>query len=165
MKYNIQYYSGHVIPKSKPEVKYDIYFIGHDKGRKNYINKLKDKAESQKIKCKFIIIPDNSNKFIPYNIVRKDLLNSKAILEINQKGQNGYTLRALESLFLRKKLITNNKYLEKADFYCKDNIFILGKDNIDKLKDFINKPYSHKADRFQENYTISTWFKNFFRSK
>ena len=163
MNYNIQYYSGPMQAGEFNDIKYDVYFIGHDKGRKNYINKVKELMESQNIRCKFLIIPDNSEKFVPYNIVKRDLLNSKAVLEVNQDGQDGYTLRALESLFLKKKLITNNISLKKADFFCEDNIYILCQNvNPTKIKQFIESPYNHRVDSYLNEYTIDSWFNNFF---
>lgn len=163
MNYNVQYYSGPMQTSQNNDIKYDVYFIGHDKGRKDYINKVKKLMESQNIKCKFSIIPDNSKKFVPYNTVKRNLLSSKAVLEVNQDGQDGYTLRALESLFLKRKLITNNTSLKKANFFCEDNIYILCQNiNPIGIKKFIDSPYNHKVDSFLHEYTIDSWFNNFF---
>lgn len=163
MNYNIQYYSGPMQTSQNNDIKYDVYFIGHDKGRKNYIDRLKELMESQNIKCKFTVLPDNSKEFIPYDRVRENLMRSAAVLEVNQDGQDGYTLRALESLFLKKKLITNNLSLKKADFFCRENIYILKPDmKISDVKEFLRSPYNNKADSFMHEYTINAWFNNFF---
>ena len=161
MNYNIQYYNESA-KSDNLEIKYDVFFIGHDKGRGKYIKKLQYLMEKKGLRCNFRIIPDSSDKFIPYDSIRKELSMSKAILEINQSGQDGYTLRALESLFLKKKLITNNVYLNKADFYFKDNIYIIGESNAEDIKKFIDVPYNHKADSFIKKYTVDAWFSNFF---
>lgn len=162
MKFNIQYYTG-TTNIQKENVKYDVYFIGHDKGRASYISKIKESLSSQNISYYIKVIPDKSNQFIPYKKVVKELTRARAILEINQRGQEGYTLRALEALFLHKKLITNNVSIRKADFYCKDNIFILDKSNIVGLKHFLATPYNHKVDKMENKYTVEAWFNNFFR--
>lgn len=162
MKYNVQYYTNNLIV-GKENVKYDVYFIGHDKGRASYISRIKESLSSQNISYYIKVIPDKSNQFIPYKRVVKELIRARAILEINQRGQEGYTLRALEALFLHKKLITNNVSIRKADFYCKDNIFILDKSNIVGLKQFLATPYNHKVDKLENKYTVEAWFNNFFR--
>lgn len=162
MKYNIQYYNSCIENKEKFKIRYDVYYIGHDKGRRKYLEKLKRLMESQGLICNFTIIPDKSDKYVPYSLVKKNLLMSKAILEINQNGQDGYTLRALEALFLKKKLITNNKALKNADFYFKDNIYILGENDGVNINNFLKKTYNHKADLFINNYTVEAWFNNFF---
>ena len=69
------------------------------------------------------------------------LSQSNCILDYNQEGQVGLTLRPMEALFLEKKLITNNKDIKNYDFYNPSNIFILGENNIEDIKEFINKPY------------------------
>ena len=167
MKYNIQYYSNHdyIVDSERSKLKYDVFFIGHDKGRKSYIENLKKKMEKQGLKCFFCIIPDRSNKYIPYDVVKKYVSMSKAVLEINQDGQDGYTLRTLESLFMKKKLITNNASLINANFYFKDNIYILNRDVEYDIKHFLEIPYNHKADYFIDKYTVDAWFNNFFVEK
>lgn len=160
MKKNIQYYSGYSVKKCS-QIKWDVYFIGHDKGRKTYINNLKQRMTSLGIKTNIELI--SNNNFIPYYKVCENISCSKAILEINQNGQTGYTLRALESLFFNKKLITNNKAIVNEPFYCKENIFVLGIDKIDKLTEFINSPYNDKFNNLKEQYNVNTWINNFFK--
>lgn len=160
MKKNIQYYSGYSIKKTS-EIKWDVYFIGHDKGRKAYIDNLRKKMSVLGIKTNINLI--SNNNFVPYYKVCENIACSKAILEVNQRGQAGYTLRALESLFFNKKLITNNKMIINEPFYCKDNIFVLGIDKLDNLTEFVNSPYNNKVDNFKRQYDVSTWINNFFK--
>ena len=84
-------------------------------------------------------------------------------MEVTQEGQVGSTLRALEALFFRKKLITTNLNIVKEDFYNRNNIFIYGKDDMEKLYDFIKTPYDKASDQFRNRHTIDAWFLNFFR--
>lgn len=162
MKKNIQYYYESIECNEKNE--YDIYFIGHEKGRKEIVLNFIEEAEKQGLICKTDIISERGS-IIPYDEVKNRIAKTKAILEINQSGQKGYTLRALESLFLKKKLITNNKDLQNSEFYKKNNIFIIGTDNINELRNFINTPYDHSVDKFISKYDVDAWFNNFFEER
>lgn len=158
MKQNIQYYC----PQENincGDIENDIYFVGRDKGREETINNIKDIATKQNLKCNFNIVYGNS--LIPYKEVRKEIVKSRAILEINKENQSGLTLRSLESLFYRKKLITNNISIMNYNFYNQDNIFIIGKDNIDELDIFVNRKYNNSADEYIKEYDLEKWFNNF----
>ena len=96
---------------------------------------------------------------LAYNDVLKISARSKAIIEIVLPNQMGLTWRALEALFLKKKLITNNKNIKTYDFYNKDNIFIFGIDSISDLKSFINSPYVEIENSILKKYSFSTWIK------
>ena len=142
----------------------DIYFIGRSKGRKEKIENFKHTSESYGLRCNFNVIDDNtSGSLIPYSEVKKELLKTKAILEINKKNQIGFTLRVLESLFYELKLITDNKYIKQCPIYNKDNVFILDEDDYDDLYNFINEPYNHDVDKYKNDYELDKWFNNFFK--
>lgn len=160
MNKNIQYY--YELSEIKNKEEYDVYFIGHDKGRKKKIEEIKKEIQRRKISGKFDVIGE-FEKEIPYSEVQKRIGKSYAILEVTQEGQVGSTLRALEALFFRKKLITTNLNIVKEDFYNRNNIFIYGKDDMEKLYDFIKTPYDKTSDLFRNRHTIDAWFLNFFR--
>lgn len=163
MKKNIQYYYDQNIDDDK-SIEYDIYFVGRDKGRKVFIDSIKNDLEQLHISYKFDVFGDNDIG-IPYNEVQNRIRKAKAILEINQEGQVGCTLRALEALFFRKKLITSNKYIITEDFYNSNNIFILGQDDLADLKSFLNFQYDNKSDIYRSEHTINAWFMNFFKGR
>lgn len=160
MKKNIQYYySVQSLLKIKPQ--YDIYFVGHDKGRRKTIDELSAKFKEYQLICEVDLLQEK-DPFIPYTEVQKKIAKCKAILEVNQEGQVGCTLRALEALFFRKKLITTNQNIVSEDFYNENNIFIYGKDDVEKMKEFINAPYDVESDKYRSQHTIHAWFLNFF---
>lgn len=163
MKKNVQYYCE---PKEieKGYEKVDIYFVGHDKGRRKQIEFIRDVAEQQDIICDFQIVK-NRNFVIPYREIQKAIMKSKAVLEINKEGQSGYTLRTMESLFFDKKLITNNKSILDAPFYRENNIFYITEDNLKNLRAFLELPYDKTVDVYKAQYKIDTWFLNFFDKK
>lgn len=150
--------------------KYDICYIGNVKSFKRLeeLERLYKELNEKQMKSFFYVV-DTTNKFKSNNIeIKKEYLdyskyleiisNSRAILEIVENNQIGFTLRTLESLFFNKKLLTNNKEIEKYDFFKKENIQILNsKKDIDfnffKLDNTI-VPY-----KIKDKYYIDNWLK------
>lgn len=159
MKYNPQFYTKKVKVDNKKN-EYDILFLGRPKGRKKEIQKIEIKLQQKELKTNFKII-ESEKDYIPY----KDYLNmvskSKCILDYNQEGQIGLSLRPMEALFLEKKLITNNKDIKNYDFYNSNNIFIIGEDNIENINEFINKPYTKINQDIINYYDFEQWLKRF----
>ena len=89
------------------------------------------------------------------------LSKSKSVLDIVADGQFGLTLRPLEALYFRKKLITNDKLIVERDFYRKENIFILGYDDIRDLKCFLNTPFEDINEEILEKYDFNRWISKF----
>lgn len=139
---------------------FDVVFFGKDKGRLNALLNLKKKFDIAGLKTYFHITKtyrySKNNKNYKKEVSYKELLsyvaNSRAILEILQEGQNGLTLRAMEALFFKKKLITSSKSIKKYDFYRQSNIFVLGEDDESKIVDFINSPYETVPEQIIEKY-------------
>jgi hypothetical protein len=155
---------------------YDAYFIGYDKGRYKILKQLIDTLEKCNLNFK-IQIKANTSKKIKYKIPKQYRINkeidcgtivenaksAKAIIDIVQKHKSGLTLRAMEALFLGKKLITNNVFIKDYDFYHKENIFILddGNGNLHQLPDFLNKPYMKMDRNIMKKYLFENWVQNF----
>lgn len=169
LKYNIQYFYNLTNITSKKE-KWDVIFVGRDKGRAKYIRDLKILFDKMELKSHIVILPGNKttlnkifrrHEIIPYESLIKLNEQSKAILDITQVGQQGYTKRVLEALFLKKKLISNNLSLRNEAFYKKSNIFLLGYDDLSTLKDFIDGEYVNIENEILEQFTYERWLKNF----
>lgn len=151
-------------------IKEEIFFIGIDKGRLSILIKLKEKLNDKII---IYVLPDKHKKYtiqekkylkksmLTYKEIENKILEAKCILELNQKGQEGLTLRAMESLFFNKKLITNNKRIKEYNFYNKNNILIIdeNKINYDEIIKFLNKPQITITDEIKEKYKVNNWFK------
>lgn len=71
------------------------------------------------------------------------------------------TLRPLEALAFKKKLLTNNPNIEQYSFYNSNNIFILGKDDPSMLEEFIEKPYIDIDQDIIKQFDINTWINSF----
>ena len=159
IKYNTQFYNKE-IKCPNVEIKQDVIFLGMEKGRKNIINDLNSKFVANEVKTKICIIEDEKDS-ISYEKYLEMVGESKAVLDIVMGNVTGLTLRCMESLFFNKKLITNNKDIENYDFYNPNNIFILGKDNIDSIKEFIDSPYEPVDEKIIEYYDFEQWLKRF----
>lgn len=173
LNYNTQYYFNDVsLPKAGPSV--DVFFVGGDKGRIVDLISLKSNLDEQGISNYFHITPTGKenaayreyySKRISYDDVLRHIASSKVIADYVSDKQSGLTLRPLEALFFKRKLITNDKSIEKRDFYCKDNIFIIGKDDINDLAEFINRPYKEVDSEIVDQYDFSSWLNRFFNNE
>lgn len=166
------YLSSYLALKQEVELMYDAFFIGLDKGRRQTLLNLKSELYSLGINSLFLIV-DNSkylfnktySKRLAYPKIIHLINKSKCIIDIVQENQEGMTLRVMESLFFKKKLITNNIYVKTRSFYSPNNIFILGQDNIINLPFFINTPYEDISETEVNKYEFSNWLHRIVNNK
>lgn len=156
MQQNIQYY--YDSKEQESNIEYDVYFVGHDKGRKEQLDKLEKIFKDNNITYRFDIIGDNEPN-IPYGEIRNRISKSKAILEINQSGQIGCTLRALEALFFQKKLLTTNSAVKNEEFYNENNVFIIDEE-MEDIDRFLNLPFEDTKE-LKKKHDVDAWIMNF----
>lgn len=170
LRYNSMTYTKEVdLEKSKPQ--FDIIFLGALKDRAMELNSLYNTLNEQHINLHFYVVGDKTNRQVDFEIYSESLsyhqyleliAKSKVILDIAQKDQSGMSLRVTESLFLKKKLVTNNVDIINYDLYNPNNMFIIGKDPINELKAFIEKDYDQTDHSLLINkYDIEQWVNNF----
>lgn len=158
-----------------PEV--DVFFVGKDKNRLDFLKKIEQELEKRQISSKIWVLPDNRKKVyqlgekkylmaheVPHQEVIRQDQKSRAILDVVQNKQAGLTWRAIEALLLQKKLITTFEDIKDYDFYRKENIFIWGKDDLAGLKTFIDSPYQPVEKEIMEQYTFEGWLKTLYRT-
>lgn len=154
--------------------KKDFFFIGKDKKRAKVLMNLLNNLKNEKLSYYFHILTDKHSNIDPihadcfyqvgldYATVLKHVNASRCIAEILQSGQSGMTIRTLEALFFKKKLITNNHEIVKELFYHPNNIYIIGKDeNRITLTEFINSPFINIPEEVLRPYQIEYWIKQF----
>lgn len=98
---------------------------------------------------------------LDYETYIKEINDSKAVLNIDKYEGMGCSLRAMEAIFYHKKYITDNKDVKKELFYKKENVFILGEDNIEELSEFLNSPYEELSQDMLDYYTVEKWAERF----
>lgn len=88
---------------------------------------------------------------------------SRAILDIAQQKQDGYSMRVMEAIFFNKKLVTTNTAVKQSVFYDENNIFIvdLKTTTADELQAFFAKPFRNYSDEVREYYSIEAWVDRF----
>lgn len=159
----------------RKENKRDIIWLGKDKGRVSLLKKLKRHFDNYHISYKMQVVREPKtiydpemesiliDKSIPYRQYLADVAESKAILDLYQDGQDGLTLRPIEAMMLKKKLVTNLLDIDTYDFYRKENIFIIGKDDLTQLSEFLNSSYQDIPDKIIENYTFQGMIQHIYR--
>jgi len=145
LNYNTQFYFSALGDYRQTDygIKWDFYFVGADKGRKNELEGLKTELEGQGFSCNFHITQNRAKKntFIPYQQVVDDMRASRCIIDVLPSTQTGMSIRPLEAICLKKKLLTNFKSIRNFEFYHPDNVFIIGEDDFNNLKIFMDKPF------------------------
>lgn len=84
--------------------------------------------------------------------------NSRCVLDSAQAGQIGLTIRVLEALGAKKKLITTNEDVVNYDFYKPENIYVY-KDKIDLENIFFNSEYIDIESGIYKKYSLRNWLR------
>lgn len=168
LKYNInhntQFYFNTIKLNTTIQVIYDVVFVGLDKGRSGQLSIFEKNLRELNLRP-FIYIADNSEnstkKTINYDEYLNLVASSRAILDMLQPNQSGLTLRPLEALFFNKKLISNNQELLNERFYNKNNIFILGYDDLSSLPMFLDAPFQSIDQSIIDEFDVASWLIGF----
>lgn len=136
--------------------KYPDQFIYHyiPSRLKYYYHKLKDKE------YKSVKLSELSSERLSFNDIIDVFVRSECILDAPQQGQTGLTMRTLETLGAKKKLITSNQSIKDYDFYNPTNIYVYDpQEEFDFSSDFFTKPYEELPTEIYEKYSLSSWVK------
>lgn len=150
------------IYKIKKEIpKYDIIYLGADKGRGEKILDLEKKFNSLGLNTYFRICADRVyqrykkkyyKKTISYLEYTKLISKSKAILNIMPENQKSLTMRDFEVVFNGIKGITNRKAIKDFELYDPSRFFILGEENFNSLPEFLNSSFLEINESEIEKY-------------
>jgi hypothetical protein len=94
---------------------------------------------------------------LPFEKLYKIYADSRCVIDIENKGQHGLTMRTIELLGLKRKLITTNKDIVNYDFYNENNILIIDRKNPVIDESFFEKPYVMLSDEMYEKYSLKSW--------
>lgn len=153
-------------------------FVGKNKKRLHILTQIEKYLLNANYTCDFNIYLDERERkdsFIKNEWVIKEMLSYENVLrkiekcsvivDITKEGQFGLTLRVLEALFYKKKLITNNKYICRFDFYNPNNIFVVGVDNWGEFDIFLESKLIEISDEIKQKYRFENWIDFFFKDK
>lgn len=164
-KTHSNYFDIYSIESNNNDIKYDILYLGRDKGRMEQLLRYKECFEEIGLSTYFHICADRSflrmknrhyKRVLPYTDYLELLKKSRAILNIVPQGQKSITQRELEAVFDNKKCITNNEGILDFDLYDKSRYFILGQDDIDDLRTFLYTEFKPVDKDVLDNYTFES---------
>ena len=143
-------------------------FVGREKGREEQLRALGESLTEIGVVPDFrLIYPPTAKVFaslrenlIPYREVVDAVKASQIIIDLYTDPDAGLSLRAMEALFFRKKMITNRPLMRNEDFYDSRNIYILGEESR-TLKEFLDEPYAAPDPAIRDRYLLSNWLKRF----
>lgn len=109
-------------------------------------------------------IPVHTFHFKPMS---KELLlqlyaGSRIIIDVQHPKQTGLTMRCIETLGAKRKLITTNYYITEYDFYNPDNILVVDRNLPYVPEKFLNEPYRDTPKEIYESYSIKNWLSSIF---
>lgn len=83
---------------------------------------------------------------------------SRCVLDSAQAGQLGLTIRVIEALGAKKKLITTNEDVVNYDFYRPENVYLYdGEIDLDNV--FFKDEYQDVEKEIYEKYSLRSWLK------
>lgn len=119
---------------------------------------------------KFIYPPyRNVNKeILNFNKLEKETIvevynNSKIILDIQHPKQTGLTIRTFEVLASGSKLVTTNEDIKNYDFYNKNQICIIDRNNPEIPNDFFDTHNNFSNEFLINNYSLNNWLNKIFK--
>lgn len=164
----------------------DVLFVGsYHSGRNLFINNIMEICKKEDLKfLSYLYIPKlyfikrkltskefraiNFNEVKFKSLARHELIDlmkrTKTMIDYQAHSQNGLTIRTIESLGAKKKLITTNENIKEYDFYNPENIMIINKENIANPIDvgFITKAYANINENIYEKYSLKNWIFDIF---
>lgn len=167
-------------PNKIAGIKYDILFIGTlHSDRWLFLNKIKKDAQSKNLRVFYYLYFYNPLLFFIRKIIDKKMRtirmkdvsfsslsktqinqlmdSSAAIIDIQHPKQTGLTMRTIEVLGARKKLITTNESIVAYDFYNPANIYIVDRTRPAIPTEFLTIPYCELSPSIYYKYSIAGW--------
>jgi hypothetical protein len=96
-------------------------------------------------------------RLLPLEEVYSIYSRSKCIIDIQSPNQTGLTMRTIEIIGLKKKLITTNEDIINYPFYSSQNIQIINRKKPFVDLDFLKKPHVELQTEIYEQYSLSNW--------
>jgi len=164
-----------LLPPAPPEPLYDVVFLGVPKDRLPLLRRLYARFTALGLRVRFQVgtygdaglAPEEApgwrvtGAWVDYPDYLRWVQKTRAILDIYQAIQTGFSLRVMEHIFFGKKLIANNAALARVEFYHPNNIFLLGKDDMDALPGWLELPFVPIAESVKAYYKFENWVERF----
>jgi len=163
----------------------DLLFVGTvHSDRWQFLKDIKTQAESRKLNVYYYLyiqspiiffvrkIFDRRLSSLPYKDARFQALskekiielikNTKVVVDIQHPKQTGLTMRTIEIIGARRKLLTTNHTIGNYDFFSEDNIAIIDRKNPVLNFDFWSAKHTDLPDDIYDKYSIDGWMDDVF---
>lgn len=166
------------------EFKYDFAFIGTiHSDRARILNKIRGICKQKDLKFYYYLYVPSKFLLMIRRVISKDvrqlheyihiqsidkrevstiLSKTKYIIDINHPKQVGLTMRTIEMLGLKKRILTTNENIAGYDFYKESNQIILNRKNIDIDVASITDHFDFVPESILCNYSLSNWVNEVF---
>ncbi len=171
------------LPKIKKKIKYDISFVGTGhQDRVQIVKKVRKKCEELGLSFYAYVYSPHIFVFLfnklfnkYYRRVRlKDVRfkrmslskayaiysRSNVILDVESSTQTGLTMRTIENIGTKKKLLTTNADIINYDFYNENNVCVFNRKNVDFEKKFFCNKYQELPEEIYNKYSLKQWVIN-----
>lgn len=168
------------IAKNQQESTYDVGFIGTTHSdRYSLLTKIRTDLVQRNLKVYYYLyfpgklffmirkIVDSTFRwakmsdmeFKPLNFKKTlNILSSfEAVIDIHHAKQAGLTMRTIEMIGAKKKLITTNKKIKEYDFYSANNVCLLNRDHPFIDSGFFKKPWAEVDEKIYDRYSLKQW--------
>lgn len=167
IKYGFTYHSIGYSPVKKELLKstkkYDVVFVGADKGRINKIRKAYNIFTSAGLSCFFYVILVKKEDRLDDGIIYADKVmdfeeylsyevSANCLFEIVQDGSSGRTYRMMESIIYNKPLITNCKEILDTPYYRSDYVQLYN-DVSEINPSFVNSQHDHVNFNYKGDFS------------
>lgn len=85
------------------------------------------------------------------------LKKSNTVFDMQHNKQSGLTMRTIETLGAKRKIITTNTNIKKYDFYNENNIFVMNENDLSGIEKFIKHEYEPISDESYKKYSLHSW--------
>lgn len=163
--------------------KYEVMFVGTThSNRYQFAKSIEDQIDGEKynwfyfpsrllyikmwLQDKYFRKHSRMSEFRFKVLPKKELLSiiesSKIMIDAQHPKQTGLTMRTLEALGARRKLITTNSKVKEYDFYNSSNILVVDRNNPEIPKSFVDCEYEDLPFNIYNKYSLNSWLKNIF---
>ena len=149
--------------------RYDFVFIGKNKKRKKMLLSFEKRIKPKNFSFYKILVRDRNfylpgkNRRPPMSYAEYVATESigKCIVDCCINQDAGFSLRPLEALVLKKKLITNCKELLSSSLCKYGNVFSMN-DDLNTIESELKKEYSDVPREIIDYYLADNWIKRFY---
>lgn len=173
------------IPHADYEIKYDMLFVGTTHSdRYEFIKKIEKqivkmggvcltwfyfpskilyyKMKLQNSHLRQVPIHEFHFKPMSKSLLLQLYATSRIIIDVQHPKQTGLTMRCIETMGAKRKLITTNKHIAEYNFYNPNNILIVNRKLPYVSEEFLNKPYQDIPKEIYGSYSIESWLSSIF---